>query len=181
MTLPQDIIGGDIAKDWLDTFQLSPLQHRRIPATKQALARFSKTAAGGLIGPEASGGHQAPLLRTLAKAGGSCVRVNPRHPREFASATGRRAKTDRLDAQTLARMGRTGHIGPPQDRGPCRPRTPGFRFRAPNGKRRIRGGRDNLRRALYIAGFIAARCDPKLIAILNAIRRDQAEYRKSNT
>ena len=103
MTLSQDIIGGDIAKDWIDTFKLSPLQHRRIPATKQALARFAKPAAGGLIGRDASGGHEAPLLQTLAKAGVSCVRVNPRHPREFARATGRLAKTDRLDAQIPAR------------------------------------------------------------------------------
>ena len=104
MTLPQDIIGGDIAKDWIDTFQLSISQHRRIPATKRALTLFAKPAAGGLIGLDASGGHQAPLLQTLAKAGVSCVRVNPRHPREFARATGCLAKTDRLDAQIIARQ-----------------------------------------------------------------------------
>ena len=69
MILSSDIFGSDIAKNWIDTFQLSPSQHRRIPATKQALARFAKPAAGGLIGRDASGGHQAPLLQTLAKAG----------------------------------------------------------------------------------------------------------------
>ncbi len=107
MILSPDIFGGEIAKNWIDTFQLSPSQHRRIPATKQALARFAKPAVGGLIGRDASGVHEAPLLQTLAKAGGSYLRVNPRLAREFARATGRLAKTDRLDAQIPARMGRS--------------------------------------------------------------------------
>jgi transposase len=33
------------------------------------------------------------------------VKVNPRQARRFAEATGRLAKTDRLDAVMLARMG----------------------------------------------------------------------------
>src|SRR5580704_6999936 len=41
----------------------------------------------------------------LAKAGLPLVKVNPRQARRFAEATGKLAKTDRLDAALLARMG----------------------------------------------------------------------------
>jgi transposase len=41
----------------------------------------------------------------LADAGLLLVKINPRQARRFAEATGRLAKTDRLDAAMLARMG----------------------------------------------------------------------------
>ena len=106
MTLPQDIIGVDIAKGWIDAFTLSSRKHERIATTKQALARFAKACAGALVVCEASGGYERPLLEALAKAGVPCARVNPRQAREFARATGRLAKTDQVDAEILARMGR---------------------------------------------------------------------------
>jgi hypothetical protein len=43
--------------------------------------------------------------KLLAAAGIAVAVVNPRQVREFARATGRLAKTDRLDAQVLARFG----------------------------------------------------------------------------
>jgi transposase len=48
--------------------------------------------------------HRA-FERALAAAGVPLVKVNPRQARRFAEATGRLAKTDRLDAALLARMG----------------------------------------------------------------------------
>ena len=106
MTLPQDTIGVDVAKGWIDTFTLSSRKHERIPTTKQALARFAKAAAGALVVCEASGGYERPLTEALAHAGVDCARVNPRQAREFARADGKLAKTDRVDAEILARMGR---------------------------------------------------------------------------
>ena len=106
MTLPQDVIGVDIAKGWIDTFTLSTLKHERIPTTKQALARFAGDARGALVVCEASGGYERPLLEALAQAQVDCARVNPRQARDFARADGRLAKTDRVDAAVLARMGR---------------------------------------------------------------------------
>lgn len=47
------------------------------------------------------------MTEALAKAGTGYARVNPRQAREFARATGRLAKTDRVDAEGLARMGRS--------------------------------------------------------------------------
>lgn len=106
MALPQDVIGVDIAKGWIDTFTLSTLRHERIPTTKRELARFARSAKGALVVCEASGGYERPLTEALAKAAVDCARVNPRQAREFARATGRLAKTDRVDAEILARMGR---------------------------------------------------------------------------
>ncbi len=54
---------------------------------------------------EATGGLEMPVASALAAAGLAVAIVNPRQVRDFARATGRLAKTDRLDAEVLARFG----------------------------------------------------------------------------
>jgi transposase len=54
---------------------------------------------------EATGGLEVPVASALAAAGIAVAIVNPRQVRDFARATGRLAKTDRLDAEVLARFG----------------------------------------------------------------------------
>lgn len=112
MTLPQDFIGVDIAKDWIDLFRLSTGGCERIATTGPALARFARSARGALVIFEASGGYERPLAEALQKAGVDYARVNPRQAREFARAIGRLAKTDRVDAEGLARMGRALELAP---------------------------------------------------------------------
>lgn len=310
MTLPQDVIGVDVARDWLDSFTLSTGRHRRLDPGPQGLARFAQEAEGALVVFEASGGYERPLAQALAKAGISFARVNPRQARDFARATGRLAKTDRVDARVLAEMGRALplRLTPPEDPdrarladlvarredlvamiraeknragtardtwiareialvlrvlqarlaaveariaalveasaplaaasrrlrsvpgiGPVlaplllarlpelgqldRRRIASLAGLAPHpresglhrGRRRIAGGRPDLRRALYLAGFIASRCDPtfktfrarlqaagkpaklaitacarKLLTTLNAMMRDGKEYQPAN-
>ena len=51
---------------------------------------------------EATGGLEAPLAAALAAAGLAVAVVNPRQVRDFARATGKLAKTDRIDAAVLA-------------------------------------------------------------------------------
>lgn len=46
------------------------------------------------------------MMAALSEAGIAYNRVNPRHAREFARASGRLAKTDKVDAQILVRMGK---------------------------------------------------------------------------
>ena len=53
---------------------------------------------------EATGKVQAVAVATLAAAGLPVAVVNPRQVRDFARATGRLAKTDRLDAEVIARF-----------------------------------------------------------------------------
>lgn len=56
-----------------------------------------------LIVLEATGGLEKPLVNALHAAGLPVVVINPRQVRDFAKALGLLAKTDRLDAQVLAR------------------------------------------------------------------------------
>ena len=112
MTMPQEFIGVDIAKDWIDVHTLSTRQDARIMTTQQALAGFAEMAAGAFVVFEASGVYTRPLSQALDKEGISYACVNPRQARDFARSTGKLAKTDRLDAQVLAQMGRALNLGP---------------------------------------------------------------------
>ena len=60
-----------------------------------------------LVVLEATGGLEVALAGALAAAGVPLVVANPRQVRDFARATGQLAKTDRLDAQVLARFADT--------------------------------------------------------------------------
>jgi transposase len=55
-----------------------------------------------LIVLEATGGIHLPVVAALAAAKLPVVAINPRQVRDFAKATGKLAKTDRIDAQVLA-------------------------------------------------------------------------------
>lgn len=120
--IAQNLIGVDVSKNWIDVFHLSTSRHERIPVTKQSLARFAAEAKGCLVVLEASGGHERPLTGALARAGVDYARVNPRQAREFARASGRLAKTDRVDAEVLARMGRALELKPTPPEDPERAR-----------------------------------------------------------
>ena len=55
-----------------------------------------------LIVLEATGGYQNPVVAALAVAGLPTAVINPRQARRFAEATGQLAKTDPIDARSLA-------------------------------------------------------------------------------
>jgi len=56
----------------------------------------------GLVVLEATGGLELPAATALGVAGLPVALINPRQARDFAKAVGRLAKTDCLDAATLA-------------------------------------------------------------------------------
>ena len=97
------VFGVDVAKNWIDVS--GPEGHRRIANSK--LGDFARGVAkcGGKVVFEASGGCETPLRDALAHAGVPALRVNPRRARAFATALGRLAKTDRVDAAMLREMG----------------------------------------------------------------------------
>lgn len=101
-------IGIDVAKGWLDVAEGSTGPHDRVAndaAGVQALvARWVADPPTGIV-LEATGGYERLAVRILEAAGLPVAVLNPRQVREFARATGTRAKTDRLDAQLLARFG----------------------------------------------------------------------------
>ena len=102
------IIGIDVSKACLDCWALPADQSWSVEYTDASLSELVAELIP--LGPqrvivEATGGLETRLVAELAAAGLPAVVVNPRQVREFARATGRLAKTDRLDAQTLAQFG----------------------------------------------------------------------------
>src|SRR6059058_5413255 len=104
MTSAQVFVGMDISKAQLDLV-LRPEGQFSAPNNEagfvQVLERL-RAVSPTLVVLEATGGLEIPLTGVLTAAGVPVVVVNPRQVRDFAKATGRLAKTDVLDAQTLA-------------------------------------------------------------------------------
>ena len=73
----------------------------------RALAERLRAFAPTLIVLEATGGYELLCVAALAAADLPVVVVNPRQVRDFARATGQLAKTDRIDADILARFADT--------------------------------------------------------------------------
>jgi transposase len=69
-----------------------------------ALVARMVALAPALVVLEATGGLEVRLAAALAAAGLPVAVVNPRRVRAFARAMGRLAKTDRLDAEAIARF-----------------------------------------------------------------------------
>jgi transposase len=100
-------VGIDVAKAQLDVALGLDGGSFSVPNDDTGIRELLKRLTSGaeLVILEATGGLEAPVAGALAAAGIAVVVVNPRQVREFARATGRLAKTDRLDAQVLARFG----------------------------------------------------------------------------
>jgi transposase len=100
-------VGIDVAKDRLDV-HLRPADEAfalsRDGAGLEALVERLMALAPTLVVLEATGGFEVVVAGALAAAELPLVVVNPRQIRDFARATGRLAKTDRLDAEAIARF-----------------------------------------------------------------------------
>ena len=97
-------VGIDVSKDHLDV-ALRPGGVFRVPndpAGHADLVGRLLPLGPALVVMEATGGLELPALAALAAAGLRAAAVNPRQARDFAKATGRLAKTDRIDAEGLA-------------------------------------------------------------------------------
>jgi len=102
------VVGIDVAKAALDV-AVHPAGEERHLSNDAAgiteLVRWLQTVHPSLIVLEATGGYELPLVADLGIASLPVAVVNPRQVRDFARASGRLAKTDRLDAQVLAHFG----------------------------------------------------------------------------
>jgi len=100
--------GIDISKDQLDVAFHPSGETRQFANDRRGhgkLLRWLRTRAVACVVFEVTGIYGRELERRLEIAGIPFARVNPRHARRFAEATGRLAKTDRVDALMLARFG----------------------------------------------------------------------------
>jgi len=116
-------IGVDVSKETLDAHRLIDGASRTFsndPKGFKALIAWIGVDVERVVF-EPTGAYHRALERALADKGLPMVKVNPRQARRFAEATGKLAKTDRLDAALLARMGALLHLearpAPSQDLG----------------------------------------------------------------
>jgi transposase len=101
-------IGIDVAKAELVISVRPALERWMAPNTSAGIEGVVMRLAGlspQVIVLEATGGYERAVAAALAAAQLPVVVVNPRQVREFARATGQRAKTDRIDAEILALFG----------------------------------------------------------------------------
>lgn len=98
-------VGIDVAKAWLDVAVRPSGASWRVANQEAAwpplVAQLQALAPAAIV-LEATGGYEREVVAALGAAGLPVAVVNPRQVRDFAKATGRLAKTDVLDAHTLA-------------------------------------------------------------------------------
>ncbi len=101
-------VGIDVSKATLDVAILPTEEHFVVRNDEEGidslLDKLPEQVAGVLVVLEASGGFERPAVAALAASGVALFVLNPRQARDFAKATGKLAKTDRIDAFVLARF-----------------------------------------------------------------------------
>ena len=107
MTDARTYVGIDVAKDRLDVVVGATGEYLRATnddrGIRSVVSRLGREETA-LVVVEATGGLERPLAVALSVEGVPVAVVNPRQVRDFAKATGRLAKTDRIDAAVLARF-----------------------------------------------------------------------------
>ena len=105
MTQAQSYVGIDVSKDYLDVAVRPTGQQWRMGNTEEGRDQLVERLQGlspALVVLEATGSLEVPVAAALGTADLPVAVVNPRQVRDFARATGKLAKTDKLDAQVLA-------------------------------------------------------------------------------
>ena len=100
------IIGIDVSRDWLDIHCLPDGKRLRLPNTVEGHARLVDLAepVSTLVCFEATGGQEWRLWSALDAAGIATRQLPPAQIKAFAASRGTRAKTDRIDAELIARF-----------------------------------------------------------------------------
>lgn len=105
------VVGIDVSKASIDAAAIGAhLEVTHYSNDVEGLGALAETLHQ--IGPrvvllEASGGYEAELVCTLQAIGLAVVVINPKRARDFARAMGQLAKTDPIDAQSLASLAAT--------------------------------------------------------------------------
>lgn len=115
MSMVKIWVGIDVAKDSLEVHIRPTDQAFAVPNTPEGVDALIEVLAPirpELIVLEATGKLEILVMGALADSKLPVARVNPRLAREFARATGRIAKTDSIDASTLAHYAEAIQPGP---------------------------------------------------------------------
>jgi transposase len=110
----EHFVGIDVAKDRLEVHLRPAGESFAVARDGEGLAKLIerlRELAPALVVIEATGGYETVVASAIAAAQLPLAVVNPRQIRDFARATGRLAKTDRLDAAAIAQFAQA--IRPP--------------------------------------------------------------------
>lgn len=105
---PYTWIGIDVSKAKLDVYHSATAQLSEFSNDEMGIAALIEALSGQpelAIVCEATGGYEAAMALALHQQGFRVSVVNPRPVRDFAKAMDILAKTDALDAQTIAHYG----------------------------------------------------------------------------
>lgn len=104
----KQVVGIDVSKATLDVAVLPSSEALQFANDGNGIEELGTKLKGSnvdLVVMEATGGYETAAATALVAAGLRVAVVNPRQIRDFAKATGRLAKTDRIDAQVIAAFG----------------------------------------------------------------------------
>jgi transposase len=107
------VAGVDVSKAELDLYVDTVGRRLRVANDDAGVARLLATMLEHkvrLVVVEATGRYHRRVAAALLEAGVNVAVVNPAHARDFARAAGKLEKSDRIDAEMLARFGRA--MGP---------------------------------------------------------------------
>lgn len=103
-----EIVGIDVSKNNLDFHFLPSAKAFQVSNEVESLEkRLAELTGAQCIALESTGGYERMAVETLQKAGFNVKVINPKRVRDFARASGRLAKTDKIDAQIIAEFART--------------------------------------------------------------------------
>jgi transposase len=103
--MTKDTIGVDISKGTLDAYRSSTGERRQFlngPAGCSAFIAWAREDEVERVVFEPTGPSHRTFERALGKANVPISKINPRHARRFAEATGSLAKTDRVPSRDIA-------------------------------------------------------------------------------
>jgi transposase len=107
----RELCGVDVSKAWLDAWVADCFKRfANSAAGIAALAAFCRDHGVTLVVMEASGGYEQVAYLALWAEGIPCALANPRAVRHFAEAMGYLEKTDRIDAEVIARFAVAKHL-----------------------------------------------------------------------
>jgi transposase len=100
------VIGIDVSRDWLDLHYLPDGHRCRLPNVSTGHAAVADLARirDAVVCFESTGGQEWRLWAFLAAEGVTARQVPPAQVEAFAQSRGTRAKTDRIDAELIARF-----------------------------------------------------------------------------
>lgn len=98
------LLGADVASRHIDVARGAQAEVTRIGNDPQAIARWLKSVPpGSVLAMESTGRYHLTLARLAHERGLTVYVLNARDVRHYANSVGKRGKTDRMDAQLLAR------------------------------------------------------------------------------